>query len=220
MLTVIRATSAATVSQWYFHRHAIPTPSSQAVMSAALHHANTTLFGSICFSAFLALLVRLPLLIAPRRFVGIIHLLCFQFVASPIAALINPLTLTYAAIHSQPLLASSRAVLNLKFVDTGGYGRSHHPRVAYRFSKMLLTAARTVAAMSLGIGAWVASARSVDGGSVYGYLVGLIAGCIGWCIIGATEGCLSNVVDATLVCVGSEGGGGTHCREAQLVFGG
>jgi len=219
-LTVGRATSAATVSQWYFHRHAIPTASSKAIMTAALHHSTTTLFGSICLSAMLALLVRLPLFVAPRRFVGIIHLFCFQFIASPIAALINPLTLTYGAIHSLPLLTSSRATMNLKFVDTAGFGPGRHPRTAYRLSKMLLSAARGVTAMSLGIGAWVAAARHVNGGSVYGYLVGLIAGCIGWAIIGATEGCLSNVVDACLVCVGSEGSGGTHCREAQMVFGG
>ena len=192
-------------------------------MLAALHHSTTTLFGSICLSALLALLVRLPLFVAPRRFVGIIHLFCFQFIASPIAALINPLTLTYAAIHSLPLLPSSRATINLKFVDSAGFvgaSRQPHPRTAYRLSKMLLTAARGVTAMSLGVGAWVAAARSVNGGSVYGYLVGLIAGSIAWAIIGATEGCLANVVDACLVCVASDAGGGSHCREAQLVFGG
>jgi hypothetical protein len=219
--TFDRATSAATVSQWYFHRHAMPTPSPKAIMSAALHHSTTTIFGSICLSSLLALLVRLPLLVAPRRFVGIIHLFCFQFIASPIAAIINPLTLTYAAIHSQALLGSSRAIMNLKFVDTAGFGPGRHPRAAYRLSKMLLTAARSVTALSLGVGAWVAAARNVNGGSVYGYLVGMIAGCIAWGIIGATEGCLGNVVDAALVCVSSEGTGGiSHCREAQVAFGG
>lgn len=85
---------------------------------------------------------------------------------------------------------------------------------------MILTAARGITALTLGTGAWVAAARNVDGGSAYGYLVGLIAGSIGWAILGATEGCLSNVVDATLVCVGTEDGAGSHCREAQMVFGG
>ncbi|KAI5787084.1 hypothetical protein EDC01DRAFT_617584 [Geopyxis carbonaria] len=215
-----RATSSASVSQWYFHRHVVPTPSSKQVSSAAFNHSTSTLFGTICFHAFAALLVRLPLVIAPRRVVGIIHLFMFQFISSPIAALINPLTLTYAAIHSQPLRTSSRAIANLKFVDTAGFGPTHHPRAAYRLSKMLLTAARGVTALTLGVGAWVAAARNVNDGSVYGYVVGLIAGSIGWAILGATEGCLSNIVDATLVCVGSEDGVGTHCREAQLVFGG
>ena len=189
-------------------------------MSAAFHHSTTTLFGSICLSAMLALLVRLPLIVAPRRLVGFIHLFCFQFITSPIAAIINPLTLSYAAIHSQPLLASSRATMNLKFVDTAGFGPGRHPRTAYHLSKMLLTAARSVTALSLGVAAWVAASRGGEGGNAYGYLVGLIAGCIGWAIIGTTEGCLSNVVDAALVCVGSEGTGGSHCREAQMVFGG
>lgn len=165
--------------------------------------------------------MRIPLLVAPRRLSAILQLFCFQFIASPIAALITPLTLTYAAIHSQPLLTSSRATMSMRLVGAAGVGPGRHPRTAYRLSKMLLTAARGVAALGLGMVAWVAAARSVNGGSVYGYLVGLIAGCIGWAIIGATEGCLSNVVDACLVCVGSEPqGGASHCREAQVMFGG
>ncbi|PUU76487.1 hypothetical protein B9Z19DRAFT_990456 [Tuber borchii] len=215
-----RATSAATVSQWYFHRHAIPTTSSKAIMSAALHHSTTTLFGTICFSTLVALLVRLPLMIAPRRIAGILHMFCFNFIASPVAALTNPLTLTYGAIHSQPLIQSSRAVGNMRFVDTAGYSASgKHPRTAYKLSKMLLTATRGVTALSLGTGAWVA-ARDSNGGSGYGYIVGMIAGAIGWGVLGATEGCLSNIVDACLVCVGSEGPNAGHCREAQMVFGG
>lgn len=79
-------------------------------------------------------------------------------------------------------------------------------------------------ALSLGVGAWIGTARSgngegVVGGSLYGYIVGMIAGAIGWAVLGATEGCLSNVVDAVLVCVGSEGAEGGHCREAMVAFG-
>jgi uncharacterized membrane protein len=85
---------------------------------------------------------------------------------------------------------------------------------------MLLTAARGVTALTFGVAAWVTAARNVNDGSMYGYVVGLIAGSIGWAILGATEGCLGYVVDATIVCVGSEDGVGSHCREAQLVFGG
>lgn len=97
----------------------------------------------------------------------------------------------------------------------------HEGQAAYRLAKMLLTAARGIVAAALGMAAWIKAARGSDG-SVYGYLVGLIAGSIGWAILGATEGCLGNVVDATKVCVVSESdmGGGTHCREAQLAFGG
>jgi len=216
-----RATSAATVSQWYFYRHAIPKASSKAVMGAALHHSTTTLFGTICFSAFAALMVRVPLYVAPRRIAGFIHLLCFNFIASPIAALIDPLTLTYAAIHSQPLISSSRAITNLQFIDNAGFGPKKHPRTAYGLARMLLTAARGITALSLGIGGWIYAAKDAHVHSGYGYLVGLIAGCIGWAVIGATEGSLSNIVDSTLVCVGSDNGaGGSHCREAHMVFGG
>jgi hypothetical protein len=189
-------------------------------MAAAFQHSTSTLFGSICLSSLLALMVRLPLFVAPRYLARIIHMCCYAFVPSPIAAMIDPLTLTYSAIHSLPILSASKATANLKFMDTAGYGPQRHPRVAYRLSKMLLTAARSVTAICLGIGAWIAAARHVNGGSLYGYLVGLIAGCIGWAVIGATEGCLTNVVDACAVCVASEGSGGTHCREAQAAFGG
>jgi len=108
----------------------------------------------------------------------------------------------------------------MRFVDTAGYGAGgKHPRTAYKLSKMLLTATRGVTALTLGTGAWVA-ARDNNGGSGYGYIVGMIAGAIGWGVLGATEGCLSNIVDACLVCVGSEGPNAGHCREAQAVFGG
>ncbi|KAL7274350.1 hypothetical protein RUND412_002764 [Rhizina undulata] len=214
-----RATSAATVSQWYFHRHAIPTTSSKAVMSAALHHSTTTLFGTVCFSSLVALLVRVPIMVVPARIAGVIHLLCFNFIASPIAALTDPLTLTYAAIHSQPLIPSSRTMANMRFSPSAAHGVPRHPRTAYKLSKMILSATRCVTALSLGIGAWIATARDANSPSMYGYIVGMIAGAIGWGILGATEGCLSNIVDACLVCVGSEGVGGAHCREAQIAFG-
>jgi hypothetical protein len=85
---------------------------------------------------------------------------------------------------------------------------------------MLLSAARSVTAMAMGVVAWVAAAREVNGGSAYGYVVGLVAGAISYAVIGATEGCLTNVVDACAVCVASEGAGGSRCREAQAAFGG
>lgn len=219
-----RATSAATVSQWYYYRHSIPAVPSGDVMDAAIHHSTSILFGTICFSSFAALMVRLPLYVLHRYIVGLIHLICFYFIASPINALTHPLTLTYAAVHSQPLIASSRAISEMRFIDTSGFGAGHHPRAAYRLARMLLTGTRAVMALSLGVGAWVGTTRGsgegVLGSSTYGYIVGMIAGAIGWGVLGATEGSLSNVVDACLICVGSEPGEGTHCREAHMVFGG
>lgn len=220
-----RATSAATVSQWYYYRHSIPAVPSKDVMNAAIHHSTSILFGTICFSSGAALMIRLPLYILPRGIAGIIQSVFYNWIASHIVALTNPLTLTYAAIHSKPLIASSRAFAEMKFIDTSRYGGvKNHPRAAYRLAKMLLSGTRVVMSLSLGAGAWIATTRGsgegVFGSSMYGYVVAMIAGAIGWGVLGATEGCLGNIVDACLVCVGSESGGGTHCREAQMVFGG
>ena len=77
-----RATTAATVSQWYFHRLTVPAPTSRQVIQAALAHATTTLFGTICLSTLLALLIRLPFLILPRRFLALITL-CTSTPPSP-----------------------------------------------------------------------------------------------------------------------------------------
>jgi len=85
--------------------------------------------------------------------------------------------------------------------------------------------------LALGFGGWVTTARSVtiqDGnsairGSLYAYVVGLIAGVIGWSILGAMEGVLSCIVDAAIVCWGSEVGisnrEARYCREAGWLFG-
>ena len=45
-------------------------------------------------------------------------------------------------------------------------------------------------------------------GSLYGYLVGLIAGAVGWVVVGGIEGAAGMVVDACFVCfaVDFEGG--------------
>ena len=56
-------------------------------------------------------------------------------------------------------------------------------------------------------------------GSLYAYVVGLMAGAIGWAVLGAMEGVLSGVLDAVVVCWGSEMqsngfGQARFCREA------
>ncbi len=105
---VQRATTGATVSQWYFHRNAQPAPSSRDVVAAALNHALTTIFGTISLSTLLALAIRLPLLLLPQRFGRIISVCFYSLIPPNMAALTNPLTLTYAAIHSQNLTTSAR----------------------------------------------------------------------------------------------------------------
>ena len=54
-------------------------------------------------------------------------------------------------------------------------------------------------------------------------MVGLIAAAIGWGVMGAIDGVLTGVVDAVVVCWGSEvarGGEVRYCREAEELFGG
>ena len=214
---VQRATTAATVSQWYFHRRAVPATPSQQVVLAAFNHACTTSFGTICLSTLLALLVRLPVLLLPRRLVGLMSLIAYSVVPASLPTLLHPLTLSHAAIHSQPLTTSAKH-LNANqmdspifFASSASTSRSVHP---YRLAKLLLHATRFIMTLTLGFGGWVATARSpliwTDGGSsgsvrprvgsLYAYVVGLIAAVIGWAVLGAIEGVLGGILDAALVC--------------------
>lgn len=244
-----RTVTSATVSQWYFHRLVVPTPTSQTIVKAAVTHSVTVLFGTSALFTALSLAVRLPLLVLPRRLTMLLGVAMYTFIPSPIATLINPLTLTYAAIHSQPLAVSSRGLSQLHFLapsdattslhpntfnrrsNRDGWSADASPLLPYRLAKLLLHATRFIMSLALGFGGWVSTARSLrlvgtDGlrGSLYAYVVGLIAGAIGWGILGAMEGVLACIVDAVVVCwsseVGSSGRGEVrYCREAGELFG-
>ena len=239
-----RATTAATVSQWYFHRLSVPSPTSREVITAALTHSTTTLFGTISLSTLLALLIRLPYLILPRRALALAGICSYTVLPSTIATLTNPLTLTYSAIHSQPLVASSRALARLSFLASSSSKHPHSanfharntpsqtPLHSYTLALLLLRATRFITSLGLGFGGWVSTARSLtlassaDGGTVkgslYAYVVGLIAAAIGWGVLGAIDGVVAGVVDALVICWGSEvgrGGGVRYCREADFLFG-
>ena len=239
-----RTITSATVSQWYFHRLAVPTPTSQTVVQAALRHSTSTLFGTISLFTGLSLIVRLPLLILPRRLTMLLSLAMYSFIPSPVAVLINPLTLTYAAIHSQPLRISARGLSQMHFlvpndVSTSLYPNTFNQRrrdgwasdnsslLPYRLAKLILHSTRFMMSMALGYGGWTATSRDVPGagygGSLYSWIVGLCAGAIGWSILGAMEGVLSTIVDAVAVSWGSETSGGKngarYCVEAGLLFG-
>ncbi|KAM5452198.1 hypothetical protein MaudCBS49596_003552 [Microsporum audouinii] len=247
-----RTTTAAVVSQWYFHRNAVPSPTSRDIVQAAFTHALTTLFGTICLSTLLSLIIRIPLIVLPRRLSSLLSLAAYSLVPTPIAALTNPLTLTYAAIHSQPLVSSARSLNQMVFLaPSAATATTFHPRtfsdsnrsdyysstlMPYRLAKMLLHATRFMMSLALGFGGWVSTARSLqvpgaDGskgsgvrGSLYAYIVGLIAGTIGWGVLSAMEGVLAGVVDAAVVCWASEVGSvrreARYCREAGYLFGG
>lgn len=236
-----RATTAATVSQWYFHRLTVPAPTSQAVIRAASAHATTTLFGTICLSTLLALAIRLPFLILPRRLTALAGLCSYTMLPSTIATLTNPLTLTYSAIHSQPLVTSSRALSRLNFQSPTSKqsapfrsrnAPSQIPLHSYTLALLFLRATRFITALALGFGGWVNTARSLTldsargggetvKGSLYAYIVGLIAAAIGWGVLGAIDGVVAGIVDAVVVCWGSEVARGEvrYCREAEYLFG-
>ncbi|KAF2154875.1 hypothetical protein K461DRAFT_285102 [Myriangium duriaei CBS 260.36] len=239
-----RCTTAATVSQWYFHRLSTPSPSSNEVVSASFYHATGPMLGTICLSTFLALLIRLPLIVLPRRVASIVTVFAYNLVPTSLAALTNPLTLSYAAIHSQPLSISARGLSQLHFVShttpsttltPGAFNPTQGASlVPYRLAKLLLHATRFAMSFALGFAGWIRTAHALQQqnsagtglrGSLYGYLVGLIAASIGWAVLGAIEGVVGGVVDAALVCWASETGGSgaaadaRYCREAGELFG-
>lgn len=240
---VHRATTAATVSQWYFHRNAGPATPSREIVAATLSHATTTLFGSICESTLLSLLLRAPLLFLPRRVGSAVANLAAFWVPTPLVALTNPLTVTYAAIHSQSLATSARGLGQMEVVSPAIPTTTMTPRalrlrgqptglLPYRLAKLLLVATRFIMATGLGFAGWVMTAKQLqmqlpDGmgvrGSAYAYVVGLMASFIGYSVMGAVEGILSGIVDAVLICYGSERrmerGHGRFCLEAAYLFG-
>lgn len=240
---VHRATTAATVSQWYFHRNAGPVTPSRDVVAAALGHATTTIFGSISESTLLSLLMRAPLLFLPRRMGTAMANLAAFWIPTPIIALTSPLTVTYAAIHSQSLATSARGLDQMDMVSptmpTTPTPRSLRMRrqpnsglLPYRLAKLLLVATRLMMATALGFAGWVMTAKQLqiqmpDGmgvrGSAYAYVVGIMASFIGYSVIGVMESVLSGIVDAVLICYGSEQrmerGHGRFCLEAAYLFG-
>ncbi|MCJ1307283.1 hypothetical protein MMC25_000929 [Agyrium rufum] len=251
-----RSTTAATVSQWYFHRLAVPSPTSAQVVQAAVTHAATTLFGTVALSSLFTLLIRLPLLALPRRITALLGLCTYAILPQSVTVLTHPLTLTYAAIHSQPLSIAAHALSQMPFIvpssATGGrhagilQGRRFQANVnrnakatssiaPYNLALLLLHSMRLIASAAFGVGAWVnvaralrlaapsASSATTIKGSLYAYIVGLIAGTIGWAVLGAMEGVLAGVVDALVVCWGSEvrdGGEARYCREVAGLFDG
>ncbi|KAL8789614.1 MAG: hypothetical protein Q9213_001050 [Squamulea squamosa] len=237
-----RATTAATVSQWYFHRLTAPAPTSRQILTAAFNHATITLFGTICLSTLLSLLVRLPFLVLPRRVFALVGLCSYTLIPSTIATYTSPLTLTYSAIHSQPLSISAKAISRLSVLppvsatDAPYRPLRHHSGInskqdllPYTLSLLLLRATRMITSLALGFAGWVSTAKQLNitatdktiKGSLYAYIVGLIAAAIGWGVMGAIDGVLTGVVDAVVVCWGSERVRGEvrYCREAEGLFG-
>ncbi|KAI1878763.1 hypothetical protein JX265_002940 [Neoarthrinium moseri] len=241
---VVRATTAGTVSNWYFHRNRQPPSPSNAVVSEALQHATNSTFGTICAATLLQLAVRLPLLILPARLARVVNLAAFSLIPAPIAILTNPLVLTYAAIHSLPLMESASRLTRMSFLNLdsttttlmpGALNRRHpnsNGLVPYGLAKLLLNATKMVMAAALGFAGWVMTARQLEGqrpdgvgfrGSAYAYVVGIVAGAIGFSILGSLESILVGILDAVVVCYGSERKLGSgrlgYCMEAAYLLG-
>ena len=231
-----RATTAATVSQWYFHRLDVPQPTSGQVASAALNHAGTTVFGTVCLSTLLTLLIKLPVLIMPGRLMACASILSYKLLPNSVLAMTHSATLTYAAIHSQSLTSSANIVPTLAFMNSANRFQSRNRTTftrsssvqPYNLATILLQSTRLIAAVAFGFGAWVSTARKLQiqstptlRGSLYAYIVGMIAGAIGYGILGAMEGVLTGIVDAVVVCWASEMRGGEvrYCREAGYLLG-
>ncbi|KAI1323814.1 hypothetical protein F5Y16DRAFT_382649 [Xylariaceae sp. FL0255] len=236
---VVRATTAGTVSNWYFHRNLQTASASNDIVRGALGHSTTTVFGTICASTLLSLAVRLPILVLPRRISGIFEVIGWRLAPRPVSVLTNPLALTYAAIHSVPLMTSASQLSRIQFLSTGpttaltpsAFSQRNQTAslMPYRMAKMLLHAARFVMSTALGFAAWVMTAKQLqvqlpDGigikGSAYAYVVGLVASMIGWGVLGAMEGILSGILDGVLVCYASERRleRATYCIEAAKLF--
>ncbi|KAI1400455.1 hypothetical protein F4819DRAFT_370957 [Hypoxylon fuscum] len=242
MSGVVRATTGGTVSNWYFFRNNQSPASSNAIVKGALGHSTTTVFGTICASSLLSLAVRVPILILPRRISSIFEFIGWRLAPRPVSVLTNPLALTYASIHSLPLMESASQLSRIQFLATGPTttltpsafsrrGQSTTSLMPYRMAKMLLHAARFVMSTALGFAAWVMTARQLqvqlpDGigvrGSAYAYVVGMVASMIGWGVLGAMEGILSGILDGVLICYASERRLGseraTYCIEAARLF--
>lgn len=217
-----RAVVAATVSQWYFHRHDIPQLSPLTIVKAAVIHSTTVQFGTICYSSFVCLIARLPMLLLPRlRLISWspIQLIFFTLIpgggAANVSRLTSPLSLTSAVIKSRGLVETTGSN-NLLHSNDSAANIS-----VYKLSKVLLTTARGLTTIAMGFAAWTHAAKYTNGGSLYGYVVGLIAGFIGWFVLAGTEGTLSMILDALSVSYAidySLDANNTHCMEAQRIF--
>jgi len=119
--------------------------------------------------------------------------------------------------------------------------RANLSLLPYRLSKLILHGTRWIITLGIGCVGWVRTSHSLRlsypndptlgfKGSVYAYVVGFAAGAIGWAVFGAMEGVLGGIIDAVVVCWGTdelqmrrdEMGGrrrGEFCREAGVLLG-
>lgn len=207
-----RAVVAALVSDWYFYRHHAANTSSAVIASAAFTHSTERLFGTVCLSALVSLLLRLPYLLLPSRLLSGFALALSPFRVATTAALTNPLVLTYASTHSRKYSESANRLWELALDK-----RKNASFVA--LARLFLHAQRLCASLAFGFGGWVSAAKMTAGGSRNAYVVGLAAGGIGWTVLGCAENVIGQVMDSVLICWASEGDSEARfCVEAHNIL--
>lgn len=176
---------------------AAPRMASRDAMETAVFNAFTVHFGSCCLAALLKVFGRLPLLIVPSR-VGA-ALQAMAATAGQLAALplLDSLALSAAVVLPGTLATGASAVTLPCFAATD--------RQAHRVARLLLSAARSCAALLVAIVAWTYADRTAVPSSVYGYLVGFIGFWVGWTIVGAADNTLGMTLDGLLVVYALDG---------------
>lgn len=192
-----RSVISSSISSWYFYRHSHADVSSMRRISSSAHFALSSQLGTICLHALISILTKFPLLPRLQRISSFIstpqYLGTYDFDTS----LSSPLVLVCASIYAVPLTSGQKILSN--YTHSVGHQSADH-LIAYRLSKILLSAARLLTSLGLGFAGWVKAAHFSNGGSLYGYIVGIMSAIVGYSTISATEGCVSQVMDAVLVC--------------------
>lgn len=174
-----------------------PKMAGREAMEAAVFNAFTVHFGSCCLAAFLKVFGRVPLLVLPTRVGAALQAMVAtagQLVALP---LLDSLALSAAVVLPGTLATGASAVTLPCFAAID--------RQAHRVARILLSAARSCAALLVAVVAWIYADRSAVPSSVYGYLVGFIGFWVGWTIVGAADNTLGMALDGLLVVYALDG---------------
>lgn len=229
-----RCIIAGVTAHWVFYgdNHIRTNPfrhlSGSALIKVHVHRCLAYQMGLVCFSSFIVLMTRIPMLVAPSRMSRILQ---HGFrLSSTLTLVSSPLTLTMATICNMPLdqvcERLSRSPLPTStnnFPPTPASGlyssndtqHEHHQpsphnhthnqqsfqrattsAFTYNLAKVLLTTSRATMAIIFSIGAWVHASMYYK----YAYILGLLAGFIGWIVLGAMESTLGATLDALYVC--------------------
>jgi len=185
LCALLRAVLASVTMEWYMEN------SMTDVLGNSVYEAMSYHFSSACFSALIALLVRVPLLVLPASLGAVVQRFASVVFRASTARVLNPLALPTAVINRCSLNSAAEAINSAEFLAVD--------RRAYRLAKLFLVSARVCCSLVIGFVAWIHADRVQDVSSAYGYLVAIVALFIGWTVMGASENMLSMISDALLV---------------------